>query len=125
MQKYELVIIGAGMAGLTAAIYARRGNISTLLLEGAFPGGQCFTIDLVENWPGFPDGVKGGELIELVQKQAEKLGIKMEAKMAMMAMTIINSIRVNPFFFPEFPEAGIEKTEAAMPLINSIRMKPG
>ena len=76
IQMQDIIIIGAGVAGLTAGIYARRGNLKTLLLEGAFPGGQAFTIDLVENWPGFPAGVRGGELSELVFQQAQNLGVE-------------------------------------------------
>jgi len=77
MKVYDVIIIGAGLAGLTAGIYARRGNLSTLVLEGAFPGGQAFTIDMVENWPGFPEAIKGGELTDLVYQQAQNLGVEL------------------------------------------------
>jgi thioredoxin reductase (NADPH) len=75
---YDLVIIGAGPAGLTAGIYAARARMNTLLLEKAFPGGQILVTDWIENYPGFPEGISGYDLSEKMKVQAEDLGLKIE-----------------------------------------------
>ena len=67
----KVIILGTGCAGLTAAIYASRSNLTPLVLEGAEPGGQLSTTTLVENFPGFKDGVMGPELIMNMKAQAE------------------------------------------------------
>ena len=72
----KLVIVGTGCAGLTAAIYAARGNLSPLVLEGRNPGGQLSTTTLVENFPGFPEGVDGPDLIMRMKAQAEGFGAR-------------------------------------------------
>ncbi len=75
---YDLVIIGAGPAGLTAGIYAARARMNVLLLEKTVPGGQVLVTDWIENYPGFPEGISGFDLAEKMKIQAEAMGLKIE-----------------------------------------------
>ncbi|MCF8107119.1 MAG: thioredoxin-disulfide reductase [Desulfohalobiaceae bacterium] len=77
--SYDLVIIGGGPAGLTAAIYAGRARMNALLIEKISPGGQMLTTDWIENYPGFPEGVSGGELVMKMNEQMERFGIEVES----------------------------------------------
>jgi thioredoxin reductase (NADPH) len=75
---YDVLILGAGPAGMAAAVYTGRARLNTLLLEKAVPGGQILMTDLVENYPGFPEGVVPMQLMEHFRKHAEKFGAKFE-----------------------------------------------
>lgn len=74
----DLIIIGAGPAGMTAGIYAIRSNLNSLIIESKMPGGQLALTDLVENYPAFPDGVSGQELAGLIESQCRNFGVGFE-----------------------------------------------
>ena len=75
---FDTIIVGGGPAGLSAAIYAARGGLDTLMLEKAAVGGLAILTDNIENYPGFPEGINGAELITLFEKQARRFGARIE-----------------------------------------------
>lgn len=96
----EVVIIGSGPAGLTAAIYASRSLLSPVLITGNALGGQAATTSEVENYPGFPDGIGGMDLTQLMQQQAERLGTRI-----VMDEVIEVSLHRHPFVVKTYGEA--------------------
>jgi len=75
-QQWEVAIVGGGPCGLTAALYAARAGLRVALFEARYPGGQMTEAYVIENFPGFPEGILGGELAERIEKQAGRFGVQ-------------------------------------------------
>jgi thioredoxin reductase (NADPH) len=100
--KRKVVILGSGCAGSTAAIYTARADLAPLVLEGHEPGGQLSLTTMVENFPGFPDGIMGPELVENMKKQAERFGAEYKMERA---------VKIQVSSKPFLVETDVEKYE--------------
>lgn len=94
MDTYDIVIIGGGPAGLTAGIYAARAALKTVLLEQAMPGGLAATTDIIENYPGFPEGLSGPDLANHMLAQAERFGLEIQYTAAQFLTKTDNVFRI-------------------------------
>src|SRR4029453_9745724 len=78
MAEYDVIVVGSGLAGLTAGLFAARHGLSTLILESNIPGGHLISIEKIEDFPGFPDGIAGYDLCPTVQHQAGEQGAEFQ-----------------------------------------------
>jgi thioredoxin reductase (NADPH) len=90
---HDLIIIGGGPAGLTAGIYATRGRLDTLLLERLVPGGTAATTEWIENYPGFPEGIAGADLMKKMEEQAKKFGLVIAPTKEVLSVDFKNKIK--------------------------------
>ena len=95
--KETVIILGAGPAGLSAALYCARAGLNPLVLTGMQPGGQASLTDMIENYPGFPEGVSGTELGSLFQRHAERFGARVEFDSATSVDFTSKPLRVNTY----------------------------
>ena len=91
-REYDLVIVGGGPTGLTAAIYGARENFRVLIVERSAPGGQAGVTERFDNYPGFPDGVGGAELAERMTRQAERYGVEILSAVAVTGLTRVDPL---------------------------------
>lgn len=92
--EYDVIIIGAGPAGLTAGIYALRSGLTTLILESKYPGGRIIEAHKVENYPGFPEALSGYELIQRMLSQLERFGGEITANAEVLALSLATDIKL-------------------------------
>lgn len=91
---YEIIIIGGGPAGLTAAIYAGRARLKTLLLEKGLPGGRAATTEIIENYSGFPSGIGGPELMQRMEEQARNFGAEIKTLCEVSSVTLKEDYKI-------------------------------
>ncbi|MFQ5800877.1 MAG: NAD(P)/FAD-dependent oxidoreductase, partial [Candidatus Hydrothermarchaeales archaeon] len=119
MENKDLVIIGGGPAGLTAGIYGRRAELDLVVLDSGVGGGQIANAGLVENYPGFPDGIRGMELAENFKKHAENAGVVVNY------LEPVEDVKKEGRFFVVKTEKGSYKAKAAIIATGLIHKKLG
>ncbi|MGC8936859.1 MAG: NAD(P)/FAD-dependent oxidoreductase [Candidatus Methanomethylicaceae archaeon] len=94
MEYYDVVIVGGGPAGLAAAVYSSRSGVSTLIIEGAMLGGRALYAKEIDNYPGFPEGISGNELVMRLVRHAERFGTVIKVGQSVMEMELCGKTKV-------------------------------